>query len=75
MMRKLKGWMDKGGYYDVEMKGGYKRGIIMCKLKGWIDKEGIMMCKSKCGYKTEHYDVQIKSFDTYLEMMACPSCE
>ena len=51
MMHKLKGWMDKGGYYDVEMKGGYKRGIIMCKLKGWMDKEGIMMCKSKCGYK------------------------
>ena len=75
MMYKLKGWMDNGGHYDVQMKGGYKRGIIMCKLKGWMDKEGIMMCKSKGGYKTGHYDVQIKSFDAYLEMMASPLCE
>ena len=27
MMCKLKGWMDKGGHYDVEMKG-------------WMQKEG-----------------------------------
>ena len=63
MMCKLKGWMDKGWHYDVQMKGGYKRGIIMCKLKGWMDKEGIMMCKSKGGYKMGHYDVQIKRAD------------
>ena len=22
---KLREWMDKGGYYDVEMKGGWKK--------------------------------------------------
>ena len=27
MMCKLKGWIDKGGHYDVEMKGG---------LVGWF---------------------------------------
>ena len=31
-------------------------------MKGQIDKGG-------------HYDVQIKSFDTYLEMMVCPLCD
>ena len=31
-----------------------------------------MMSKSKAGYKRGHHDVQIKSFDTYLEMMVCP---
>ena len=31
-----------------------------------------MMSKSKAGYKRGHYDVQIKSFDAYLEMMVCP---
>ena len=31
---KLKGWMDKGEHYDVEMKGCMQKGgIIMCKLK------------------------------------------
>ena len=40
--------MEKGGHYDVEMKGWmHKGGIMMCKLKGWMDK-GV------------HYDVQIK---------------
>ena len=24
-MCKLKGWMDKGGYDDVQMKGGWKK--------------------------------------------------
>ena len=33
-----------------------------------------MMSKSKAGYKRGHYDVQIKRFDTYLEMMVCPLC-
>ena len=42
--------MDKGGHYDVGMKGWMqKRGIIMCKLKGWMDKVG-------------HYDVQINEW-------------
>ena len=34
MMRKLKEGMDKGGHYDVEMKGWMQKGsIIRCKLK------------------------------------------
>ena len=34
MMCKLKGWMDKGGNYDVEMiKVDSKGGIMICKLK------------------------------------------
>ena len=33
------------------------------------------MWKSKRGCKRGHYDVQIKSFDTYLEMMVSPLCE
>ena len=38
-MCKLKGWMDKGGHDDVEMKGCMQKlGIIMCNLKGWMDK-------------------------------------
>ena len=28
MMCKLKGWMDKGGHYDVEMKGWMQKGAI-----------------------------------------------
>ena len=41
MMCKLKGGMDKGGHYDMEMKGWMqKEGIIMCKLNGWIDNYG-----------------------------------
>ena len=36
-MCKLQGGMDKGGHYDVEMKGWMQKGgIIMCKLKGQI---------------------------------------
>ena len=35
MMCKLKGRMDKGGHYDVEMKGWMQKGRIkMCKC--WI---------------------------------------
>ena len=42
--------MDKGGHYDVEMKGECKKGgIMMCKLKGWMDKGG-------------HYDVEMKGW-------------
>ena len=29
MMCKLKGWMDKGGHYDVETKGWMEKGSIM----------------------------------------------
>ena len=31
MMCKLKGGMDKGGHYDVEIKGRMQNGIMMCK--------------------------------------------
>ena len=31
MMCKLKGWIDKGGHYDVEMKGWM---VGLCCLKG-----------------------------------------
>ena len=51
-MCKLHGLMDKGGHYDVEMKGWIKKGgggIIMCKLKGQKDKGG-------------HYDVEMKGW-------------
>ena len=49
MMCKLKGWMDKGGHYDVEIKSvdAKRVGITMCKFKGWMEKGGIMMCKFK----------------------------
>ena len=48
MMCKLKGRMDKGGHYDVEMKGWMQKGGIMnCKLKGRM-------------YKGGHYDVEMK---------------
>ena len=30
MMCKLKGWMDKGGHYDVEMKGWMQKGALSC---------------------------------------------
>ena len=39
MMCKLKMRMDKGGHYDVEMKGWTQTGgIIMCNLKVRMDK-------------------------------------
>ena len=49
-MCKLKGGMDNGGHYDVEMKRWMqRRGIIMCKLKGPMDKGG-------------HYNVEMKGW-------------
>ena len=48
MMCKLKVGMNKGGHYDVEMKGWMQKGgIIRCKLKGRMDKGG-------------HYEVEMK---------------
>ena len=48
MMCKLKGRMNKGGQYDVDMKGRMEKGAYrMWKLKGGMDKEG-------------HYDVEMK---------------
>ena len=50
MMCKLKGGMDKGGHYYVEMKGWMQTGAILrCKLKGRMDKGG-------------HYDVEMKGW-------------
>ena len=47
-MCKLKGRMDKGGHYDVEMKGWMQKGgIIMCNLKGRMDKRGIYEVEMK----------------------------
>ena len=37
MMCKLKGGMDKGGHYDVEMKGWMQKGGIIRQLKGLMD--------------------------------------
>ena len=36
MMCKLKGWMDKGGHYDVQIKRWMQKGAL-CKFKGQID--------------------------------------
>ena len=42
--------MDKGGHFDVEMKGWMENGaIMMCKLTGWMDKGG-------------HYDGEINGW-------------
>ena len=49
MMCKLKGQMDKGEHYDVEMKGWMQRGLYNVQLKGWMNKGG-------------HYDVQMKGW-------------
>ena len=47
MMCKLKGGMDMGGHYDVEIKGWMQKGgNLIRQLKGRMDKTG-------------HYDVQI----------------
>ena len=48
-MCKLKEQMDKGGDYDVKMKGWMQKGALWCKLKGRMDKGG-------------HYDVEMKGW-------------
>ena len=40
MMCKLKGRMDKGGQYYVEIKGWIQKGAILCATKGQMDKGG-----------------------------------
>ena len=63
-MCKLKGWMDKGGYDNVEMKGGWKKWHydVSGNLDGgWIGV-GIKW-KSKGGCKRGYYEVQIKRAD------------
>ena len=42
--------MDKGGHYDMEMKGWMQKGgIMMWKLKQWMENGG-------------HYDVEMKGW-------------
>ena len=56
--------MDKGGHYDLEMKGWMQNLALRCANQkgGWI-RMGIMMCKSMGGWKRWHYDVEIKWAD------------
>ena len=58
-MCKLKGGMDKGGHYDVEMKGWMQKGSIISKLMD----NGRACANEKGGWKRWHYDVQIKRAD------------
>ena len=52
----------KSGHYDVQIKRLMdKGGHYDVQIKRWIQKG--------------HYDMQIKSFDTYLEIMVYPLCE
>ena len=62
MMCKLNGQMDKGGHYDVEMKGWMQKGqALWCGNQRVDGKGGIMVCKLKGGMNTGgYYDVQIK---------------
>ena len=56
-MCKLKGGIDKGGHYDVEMTAWMQKGgIIRSKLKGQMDK-GVYYTKSG------QFDSQIKRED------------
>ena len=63
-MCKLKGRMDKGGHYDVEMTGlMQKSGIIRGKLKGGMDKAVHYYVEMKGWFKRGHYHVQFKRGD------------
>ena len=58
MMCKLKGRMDKGEHYKVEIKGLMEKGNERVHAKG-----GIMMCKLKRRMdKGGHYDVEMKGW-------------
>ena len=70
MMCKLKGRMDKGGHYNNNNNSSL---FVKCWYLQQYSKA--LHKLSKDGYKRGHYDVQIKCFDTYLEMMVCPLCE
>ena len=61
---KLKGWMEKGGHYDVEMSVDATGGNMMCKLKERMDKGGNYDMQMK-GWiqKIGHYYVEIKRMD------------
>ena len=63
MICRLKGRMDNGGHYDVEMNGWMQKGgIMMCKLKEWMDNAGHYV-KIKGWIQSGHYDVQMKRAD------------
>ena len=50
MICKLKGRIDKGGHYDVEMKVWMRKCALSCeKFNRWIDKD-------------RHYDMEIKGW-------------
>ena len=71
IMCKLKGWMQKGGHYDVQMKRWIQKGgIKMCKLKGWIDKGGHYVKIKRC-FQRGHYDVQIQRADEKGRALLC----
>ena len=41
MMGKLKGWMDKGGHYHVQIKWWIQNGALRCaNFKIWMNKGG-----------------------------------
>ena len=65
MMCKVRGWMDKEGHYDMELKGWMQRRCnMMCKLKWQIDKgEHYDMQMKGWMQRIGHYDVQIKRMD------------
>ena len=59
-MRKLRGWMDKGGHYDVEIKRADGKGKALCCGNERVDAKG------------GHYGVQIKRVDGLREgIMMC----
>ena len=63
MMCKLKEGMNKGGHYDVDMKGWIQKGgIIRCRLKRQMDK-GVMMLKERVDGKGGIYQVHFKRGD------------
>ena len=56
MMCKLKRRIEKGGHYDVDMKGWLQQGVIWCTNENVDTKGGIMMCKLKgCMDNGRHY--------------------
>ena len=54
MKCKVKGWMDKGGHYHVQIKRWIRNGALKCaNLKGGWIRVGNMMCKLKCRWIRE----------------------
>ena len=44
MMCKLKGWMDKGGHYDVQIKSRIQRGHYDVQIKSFDTYLEMMVC-------------------------------